>query len=276
MSDVDLDAIWNTIDKLLAAQRPEPERPRSIHECRFCHAVGYLRTHYADGCISCEKCGMVNDDVILENALCGYRSRSNYKRVHHWHERLSQYLLKESLIPAHDMQRIVEKINEQGICTLNKVTIRQVLRSLKMQKYIEKWLQIMHAITGCAPPMLSSHQVLHLDMLFLALQEPFKRAAPDSRRNFLNYNYVMHRLLDKMDLGFLKIFFPLIKSKSKLRALDRIYEKMCEELDWDYTPMQITPTFAIRLTLPVSHTRAPLQTKLKCVAAAAAAPQTAT
>ena len=41
-----------------------------------------------------------------------------------------------------------------------------------------------------------------------------------SRRNFLNYNYVFCRLFQKMGCTKFCMFFPLIRSKVKLRALD--------------------------------------------------------
>ena len=92
-----------------------------------------------------------------------------------------------------------------------------------MQHYIEKWLQIIFRMSGVRPPQLPQTILLQLDTLFMALQEPFEKIKPHPRKNFLNYNYVFRRLLQHLGIPKYGIFFPLIKSKSKLNALDDMW-----------------------------------------------------
>jgi len=68
------------------------------------------------------------------------RRHSNYRRIHHAHERISQLLIQETPIPAADLVAIGEALLERKVRTLNKASIRGVLRSLSMQRYIERWL----------------------------------------------------------------------------------------------------------------------------------------
>ena len=57
----------------------------------------------------CTQCAVVQRDVHLPRGtaqLQTARRQSNYKRLHHFHERVSQLLLQESPIPDDQFQRI--------------------------------------------------------------------------------------------------------------------------------------------------------------------------
>ena len=184
---------------------------------------------------------------LFEKAYQFCKKFSNYKRIHHFHERISQFLLAETSIPACDMELIVATFKQQGVTTINKNSVRKVLRHLSMQKYIEKWLQVMWAATGVQPPVLSHRVAMQLDLLFIQMQIPFMSVRPVKRKNFLNYNYVFNRLFQKLGLADMGMFFPLIKSKSKLQALDAMWFEICDELKWDKTPLAHVKPFSIRL-----------------------------
>lgn len=43
------------------------------------------------------------------------------------------------------------------------------------------------------------------------------------------------------------MFFPLIKSKSKLAALDAVWKQICAELHWQYEPLKTASEFCLQL-----------------------------
>ena len=116
-----------------------------------------------------------------------------------------------------------------------------------MQTYIEKWLAIMHRVTGQQPPVLTHRLTMQLDLLFIQMQLPFMEVRPTRRKNFLNYNYVFNRLFQKLDIEELGMFFPLIKTKSKLAALDVMWYDICDILRWEKVPLAPTKPFSIKL-----------------------------
>ena len=206
----------------------------------------------------CGGCGAV------QNACFGWtnsmyyaarKSSSNYKRIHHWHERVSQLLLHESRIPDDHFQAIAARLLDGSHTFINKDVIRSVLRSLGLQVYIEKWLQIIQRVTGVEPPKPGGQLMIKLDEMFLELQRPFA-AVRDVRKNFLNYNYVFCRLFQMLGCSQFSMFFPLIKSKPKLRALDAMWERMTGKntgsasLDWESTQLQQVLPFAVKLERP--------------------------
>ena len=243
----DIDRAFADMDSLLAAERPTPHQSPSV--CVECGKQSLVRAGDFDGQTVCDACGVVQPGVHLPPQYyfplpCKY---SNYKRIHHWHERISQLLLLESEIPEHEFRLIAEKLCSGSYTVLNKDCIRAVLRSLNMQLYIEKWLQIIHRITGIMPPMPGPLLIQQLDQLFMDLQRPFEQWKASGRKNFLNYNYVFCRLFQKIGCPQFCMFFPLIKSRQKLRALDEMWVNMTSSIGWDGPTLQVGAPFAVKI-----------------------------
>jgi hypothetical protein len=246
----DVDAAFADLDELL-----DERRPKGVGRvCRACGADHFMvgsnpgqKEHYYD---VCGECGCVDDATMFGGPGLVRRSTSNYKRIHHWHERVSQLLLQESAIPHGDFIRIAERLLDGSHAVLNKDVIRGVLRSLNMQLYIEKWLQIIQRVTGIEPPKPGARLLEMLDMSFTELQQPFKHNKSNGRKNFLNYNYVFCRLFQRLGCPQFCMFFPLIKSRQKLRVLDEMWGSMVSSVGWATTPLQQVPQFAVKLEEP--------------------------
>ena len=250
----ELDAAFADMEFLLDEQKPTP---RSFPGC--CVGCGADNFVYNGPCSGipgssiCVDCGAVVSGNVFYETMYGNRvptKCSNYKRIHHWHERISQLLLQESQIPNDEMLQIGEVICSGSYDLINKDTIRAVLRSLNKQLYIEKWLQIIYRITGITPPIPGPVLVQQLDKLFLELQRPFEAYCLKGRKNFLNYNYVFCRLFQKLKCTQFCMFFPLIKSKAKLKLLDEMWFEMTRSINWEFTPLQYVAPFAVQLEQP--------------------------
>ena len=249
-----LDMVFDDLDHLLAAERPVACESRSN-----CIACGGARLDYAGsssshpGSLVCDHCGVVQPGLVFYESMYGRdlaRRSGNYKRIHHWHERVSQLLLLESEIPHDQMLAIAQKLCDGTYTVINKDAVRAVLRSLNMQLYIEKWLQIIFRVTRIAPPIPGNLLIHKLDEMFQSLQEPFNCFRAQKRKNFLNYNYVFCRLFQRLDCTQFCMFFPLIKSKQKLLQLDEMWQAMAESLKWEVKPLVQVDPFAVRLERP--------------------------
>lgn len=250
-----VDAAFADLDALLEERRPT----RASNACVNCGGTKFDRGNnpghvhcYYDVCV---ECGAVVNNTFGMGDAERYPARlttSNYKRIHHWHERVSQLLLQESAIPYGDFVQIAERLLDGTHAVINKDVIRGVLRSLNMQLYIEKWLQIIQRCTGIEPPKPGSQLLEMLDQAFTELQQPFKHFKAQGRKNFLNYNYVFCRLFQKLGCTQFCMFFPLIKSRQKLRVLDEMWEGMVTSLQWEVKPLTPVAPFAVKLDSPAA------------------------
>ena len=77
-----------------------------------------------------------------------------YKRLDHFKEVLSQFQGKEGKdIPKGIIERIKESLNkDNGTITLNDV--KQSLRKLKLNKYVENMIYVHHGLTGAPLPYI--------------------------------------------------------------------------------------------------------------------------
>jgi hypothetical protein len=53
-----------------------------------------------------------------------------------------------------------------------------------MQRYIERWLQIVQRLANAAPPRPGPQLLIQVDAVFQELQAPFEATKPEGRRNF--------------------------------------------------------------------------------------------
>ena len=255
----DVDRAFADYDLARLTLHPRPAyASRNALLCVGCGGTSYTYNNNGSsepGARVCNQCGVVQPGAVIFEQMFGRvcpTRTSNYKRIHHWHERISQLMLMESQIPADHMLAIAERLLDGSQTVMSKDTIRAVLRSLGLQVYIEKWLQIIERCTGVLPPCPGPVLLQHLDTLFLDLQRPFNAHKHEGRRNFLNYNYVFCRLFQRMGCTKFCMFFPLIRSKVKLRALDEMWKGMANSLGWESPPLEQVAPFSVRVDSPAA------------------------
>jgi len=274
----DVDSAFSDYDSALLTLCPRPAY--ASRDALLCVSCGHSHFTYNNtggnepGARVCDTCGAVQPGPIIFEHMFAKTvptRTSNYKRIHHFHERQSQFMLMESQIPPEHMLAIAEKLLDGSHTVVSKDSIRTVLRSLGLQVYIEKWLQVIERCTGVKPPCPGPLVLQKLDELFLELQRPFNAHKLESRRNFLNYNYVFCRLFQRMGCNKFCMFFPLIRSKVKLRALDEMWNAMAASLGWSTPPLEQLPAFSVRLEEPA---RALLKLRGQVAALAPSVPRT--
>jgi DNA-directed RNA polymerase subunit RPC12/RpoP len=193
--------------------------------------------------ILCEYCGYT-DKILMNNEKISYKETPReisyfaYKRINHFNEWLAQFQAKETTdIPMNvytDVLKELQKNKHIDISNITNKQIREILKKLKHNKFYEHIPNIINIITGNkAPSLLPQHEEL-LRNMFKEIQTPFMKHCPEERKNFLSYSYVLHKFCELLELDELLKYFPLLKSREKLQQQDRIWKKICQELQWQY------------------------------------------
>lgn len=212
-----------------------------IKVCSHCNVDKVL--HLQDGLITCMKCGNC-DFILVDSDMPSFKDQivenkpNGYKRMNHFSELLNQFQGKESTeIPYEVFEKIIEEINKlriEDLSTLNNYTIRAILKKLNLNFYYEHIPYIINKLNGIPPPSLSRELEDKLRQMFKQVQEPFLLYKPKNRKNFLNNNYVFHKLLELLEADHLLSSFPFLKSKEKLYEHDIIWKKICEYNNWSF------------------------------------------
>jgi DNA-directed RNA polymerase subunit M/transcription elongation factor TFIIS len=221
-----------------------PEKTiQNIDMCRICNSVLTLKT--TDSVLFCEKCGYT-ESIIINSEKVSYKdppresSYFAYKRINHFNEWLAQFQAKETTdIPQEVYDGILAELKKDRFIDMNNLsykTIRTILKKLKFNKFYEHIPHIINILNGERAPVLTRQYEEQLRMMFKEIQTPFMEHCPPDRKNFLSYAYVLHKFCELLELDDLLIYFPLLKSREKLQQQDKIWEKICRSLQWQYIP----------------------------------------
>ena len=212
-------------------------------KCPLCSDTLTLKN--VDSLLLCVKCGYTQN-IIINSEKASYKdppresSYFAYKRINHFNEWLAQFQAKETTdIPQEVYQGILNELKKDPFITVKTVTyknIREILKKLKFNKYYEHIPHIINILNGERAPLLTREYEEQLRMMFREIQTPFIKHCPEDRKNFLSYSYVLHKFCELLELDDLLVYFPLLKSREKLQQQDRIWEKICRSLQWQYIP----------------------------------------
>jgi hypothetical protein len=163
-----------------------------------------------------------------------------YKRINHFNEKLAQFQGREkTVIPDNIFKALHEEVEKNRKIRMDDVTpkdVKYMLKKLGMSKYYEHINYITTNLNGYQLPSLSSAEEEKLRQMFNSIQRPFSRHAPVWRKNFLNYAYIFRKFIELISYDWLLPHFSELKSREKLYEQDKIWKKICEELDWEFIP----------------------------------------
>ena len=214
-----------------------------LSECILCSNIMSINNISSE--LICEKCGYTKEIIITteKNSYNDPPKEANYfsyKRINHFNEWLAQFQAKETTeIPDNIYKDIYNEINKNinlDIKTINYKQVREILKKLKYNKYYEHIPHLINILSGEKAPTISRASEEMLRSLFKEIQIPFMKHCPPTRKNFLSYSYVLHKFCELLEYDHLLSFFPLLKSREKLQQQDQIWQKICEEVKWEYIP----------------------------------------
>jgi len=114
--------------------------------------------------------------------------------------------------------------------------MKRILKKLDLQQYYEHSTYIISKLSKVPPPTINRETEEKIRLMFRQIQLPFEKYCPKNRTNFLSYSYVLHKIFELLELDDFVKYFPLLKSRDKLKQQDEIWEKICVELDWGFYP----------------------------------------
>jgi hypothetical protein len=205
--------------------------------CISCNCEKFFHT---DGYYICPNCGD-SEHIFIDSELLNIKDSSNnaqkypYKRLNHFKEKLNQFQGKENFdIPDKVKQTIYLQLQLLDIdkSQITKKQIDKILHEFKFQRCYEHLTYIYCEITKKKSVEISKDIEDKLCSLFMQMQGSHDKHTPSSRSNSVNYSYIINKLLIIIGEYELAQYFPLLKNKEKLCNLDKIWEKICVDMDW--------------------------------------------
>ena len=189
----------------------------------------------------CEDCGcFIEEQEFIVNDLYNYNARPQraYHRLDHFKEVLGQFQGREGkTIPLEVLDQIK---NELSAC--NEVTasdVKKVMRKLKLTKYMENFYFILFTMTGKQPPYIKREIEDKIVRMFKMIDRLWCTIEKDKRMSFLNYYYIIYKLLELMGQTELMLQVPLLKTKLRIKQHDSLWQKVCDSLEWTWKPTEM-------------------------------------
>jgi len=152
-------------------------------------------------------------------------------------EKLNQFQSKENAdIEQYVYDIITKDLKKRRIKAENTTPpiIKNILKKYRLTDYYEHLQQIYCKVSGATPVTLSRDTEDTIINMFQSMQEAFMKHCPKTRSNFLNYSYVLNKMFRILNMPNHAKYFPLLKSKDKLREQDAIWERICTDMGWKF------------------------------------------
>lgn len=81
---------------------------------------------------------------------------------------------------------------------------------------------------------MTSNQEQELLHMFSMIQTPWSKTRPKGRSNMLSYTYLLNKMCRLLGYDEIANSFKLLKSRDKLVQQDMFWQKICEELDFEF------------------------------------------
>lgn len=221
----------------------------SSNTCSFCGSSD-VSVHPHEGLGSCNQCG-TTEFIVVDSDKPSFKDQPkeihywSYKRVNHLNECLNQMQGKETTeISDALMQRVLDELKKRRITDVSKVTmamLRAILKKLDESKYYEHLPSLLQRLNGTKLPYLMPELERRIKQMFSQMQMPYMKHAPKGRTNFMSYNFCVYKCLQLLGHDeYLEHnnchFIKLLKSREKLQDQDKVWAKICEELNWLFLP----------------------------------------
>jgi hypothetical protein len=170
-----------------------------------------------------------------------------YTRANHFANTLDQLFPKKLNIHKDDYEKIVMEVAQmkKDKSSLKAVDIKMILKKLGLPKYYEYTPYLAHRFNSDTNLTINKSVEQQLISKFIEVSASFNKLSDQgkfgSRKNFLSYQYILHKLcqlegLDELDkyIGF-QMF-----SKEKLQFHDKMWYDVCKDLGWKFMSTNMT------------------------------------
>ena len=196
---------------------------RSILVCTKCGVFEYYPVHMTS----------YNHTMRYSRRKCIYKRYDNFKII------LNQFLYGGNrVIPDDIMEMIRDKIHDETNILYNytiPITIpilECILKRNKMMKYKNSIYFIYFKLKSQPLPHITITEKDMMLNMFNIVSNIYDKYKPKDRKSFLNFSFVLKKLLIMLGKVEYAKYIPQLKTKSKQKELERIWELITEDPEW--------------------------------------------
>ena len=207
-------------------------------DCKSRKIVDYERS-----ILVCTKCGVFeyypvhvqsyNHTMRYSRRKCIYKRYDNFKTI------LDQFFYgRKQLVPDDVMETIRDEIcNRDNILynytiPLTVPILECILKRNKMMKYKNSIYFIYFKLKSQPLPYITITEKDMMLNMFNVVSNIYDKYKPKDRKSFLNYSFVLKKLLIMLGKVEYAKYIPPLKTNSKQKELERIWELITKDPEW--------------------------------------------
>ena len=196
---------------------------RSILVCTKCGEFEYYPVHVQS----------YNHTMRYSRRKCIYKRSDNFKVI------LDQFFYGgKQRVPDDVMEAIRNEIHDETNILYNYTIpltipiLECILKRNKMMKYKNSIYFIYFKLRGVPFPCNTMKEYNSILNVFNVVSKIYDKYKPKDRKSFLNYSFVLKKLLIVLGKNDYAKYIPPLKTKSKRKELERIWELITKDPEW--------------------------------------------
>ena len=219
-------------------KKPKKRDHNFCMDCKLRNIVDYERST-----LVCTKCGLCeyypvnvasyNHTMQPSGRKCTYERSDNFKVI------LNQFLYGgKKLVPDDIMETIRDEIHDKtNILYPNEIpiTIRIldcILKRSGLTMYKDSIYFIYFKLSGGSFPHITTKEYNTILSVFNVMSSIYDKYKPNDRKSFLNYSFVLKKLLIMLGKVECAKCIPQLKTHSKQKELERVWKLMTKDPEW--------------------------------------------
>ena len=207
-------------------------------ECKLRKVVDHERS-----ILVCTKCGVFeyypvhvpsyNHTMRYSRRKCIYKRYDNFKII------LNQFLYGgKRVVPDDIMEMIRDEIHDETNILYNytiPITIpilECILKRNELTRYKDSIYFIYFKLSGVPFPHINTKEYNMILKVFDVVSTIYDKYKPKGRKSFLNYSFVLKKLLIMLGKVEYAKYIPKLKTHSKQKELERVWELITKDPEW--------------------------------------------
>ena len=217
----------------------EPKHNRNI--CIDCNVVKTI--DYKMSTLVCIKCGLCEYYPIYvasyNHMMQSLRRKCIYKRSDNFKVILNQFFYGgKKLVPDDVMETIKDEIHHETNILYNYTipimipVLECILKRNELTMYKDSIYFIYFKLSGGSFPHITTKEYDMILSTFNFISRICDKYKPNDRKSFLNYSFVLKKLLIMLGKVEYAKCIPSLKTHSKQKELERVWELITKDHEW--------------------------------------------
>ena len=214
------------------------------HKRNFCIDCNLeMLIDYERSILVCTKCGVFEYYFVLvtsyNHTMRYSRRKCIYKRCDNFKVILNQFFYGGNRVVPDDVMKAIrnEICNKDNILynytiPLTIPILECIVKRNKMMKYKNSIYFIYFKLKSQPLPYITITEKDMMLNMFNVVSNIYDKCKPNDRKSFLNYSFVLKQILIVLGKNDYAKYIPQLKTKSKQKELERIWELITKDPEW--------------------------------------------